>query len=45
MLLVGGVPLNEPVATYGPFVMNAEEEILQAVEDYRNSNMGEIGIQ
>ena len=42
MLLVGGVPLNEPLAT---FVMNAEEEMLQAVEDYRNGNMGEIGIQ
>ena len=45
MLLVGGVPLNEPLAIYGPFVMNGEEEILQAVEDYRNGNMGEIGIQ
>ena len=45
MLLVGGVPLNEPVATYGPFVMNAEEEILQAVESYLNGNTGEIGIQ
>ena len=45
MLLIGGVPLNEPVARYGPFVMNTNEEILQAAEDYRNGKMGEITIQ
>jgi redox-sensitive bicupin YhaK (pirin superfamily) len=45
ILLVGGVPLNEPVARYGPFVMNAKEEILKAIEDYRNGQMGEIAIQ
>ena len=42
VLLIGGVPLNEPVARYGPFVMNTREEILQAVEDYQNGKMGEI---
>jgi redox-sensitive bicupin YhaK (pirin superfamily) len=45
ILLIGGVPLNEPVARYGPFVMNTKEEILQAIEDYRNGQMGEIAIQ
>jgi redox-sensitive bicupin YhaK (pirin superfamily) len=45
MLLIGGVPLNEPVARYGPFVMNTNEEILQAAKDYRNGKMGEITIQ
>ena len=40
MLLIGGVPLNEPGARYGPFVMNTNEEILQAAEDYRNGKMG-----
>jgi redox-sensitive bicupin YhaK (pirin superfamily) len=42
ILLIGGTPLNEPVARYSPFVMNTKEEILQAVEDYRNGKMGEI---
>jgi quercetin 2,3-dioxygenase len=42
ILLIGGIPLNEPIARYGPFVMNTKEEILQAVEDYRNGKMGEI---
>ena len=34
-ILIAGQPLNEPIAQYGPFVMNRNEEIFQAVEDYR----------
>jgi quercetin 2,3-dioxygenase len=41
-LLIGGVPLNEPVVRYGPFVMNTKEEIYQAVYDYQNGKMGSI---
>jgi hypothetical protein len=42
VLLIAGLPLGEPVARYGPFVMNTREEIYQAVEDYRSGRMGEI---
>lgn len=42
VLLIAGVPLGEPVARYGPFVMNTEEEIYQAVEDFRSGRMGAI---
>jgi redox-sensitive bicupin YhaK (pirin superfamily) len=35
-LLISGKPLNEPIARYGPFVMNTKEEIDQALEDLRN---------
>lgn len=41
-LLVGGRPLNEPVARYGPFVMNEPHEIHQAIRDYQAGRMGSI---
>jgi redox-sensitive bicupin YhaK (pirin superfamily) len=34
-ILVAGQPLNEPIAQYGPFVMNSNDQIFQAVEDFR----------
>jgi redox-sensitive bicupin YhaK (pirin superfamily) len=42
VLLIAGAPLNEPVARYGPFVMNTREEIYQALDDYRSGRMGAI---
>ncbi len=42
VLLIAGVPLSEPVARYGPFVMNTEREIRQAIEDYQQGRMGAI---
>jgi redox-sensitive bicupin YhaK (pirin superfamily) len=34
-VLIAGQPLNEPIAQYGPFVMNTNQEIYQAVEDFK----------
>jgi redox-sensitive bicupin YhaK (pirin superfamily) len=42
LLLIGGVPLGEPVARYGPFVMNTREELLEALGDFRSGRMGQI---
>jgi redox-sensitive bicupin YhaK (pirin superfamily) len=35
-------PIDEPVVGYGPFVMNTEREIRQAIEDYRHGRMGHL---
>eukprot|EP00741_Cyanophora_paradoxa_P018111 tig00021037_g17487.t1 len=42
LLLIGGRPINEPVVWHGPFVMNAREEIEQAMQDYRAGRLGAI---
>jgi len=39
-ILIAGKPLNEPIAQYGPFVMNTNEQIFQAVEDFRAGKFG-----
>ncbi|EQA37867.1 pirin family protein [Leptospira inadai serovar Lyme str. 10] len=45
VLILGGVPIQEPVARYGPFVMNTSTEIQEAFEDYSAGKMGEIPAQ
>lgn len=40
VLMLSGEPINEPIASYGPFVMNTEEEIREAYQDYYNGKFG-----
>ncbi|PRD70227.1 hypothetical protein C6P61_01885 [Malikia spinosa] len=40
VLLIAGQPLGEPIAQYGPFVMNTEAEIYQAIQDFRAGKLG-----
>jgi redox-sensitive bicupin YhaK (pirin superfamily) len=42
VLLLGGLPIREPIVQWGPFVMNTREEIVQAIEDYQAGRMGTI---
>ncbi|AQU81332.1 MULTISPECIES: pirin family protein [unclassified Halomonas] len=42
LLLLSGEPLNEPVVGHGPFVMNSEREIIEAIEDFNSGRFGQM---
>ncbi|WP_310394616.1 pirin family protein [Hymenobacter sp.] len=42
VLVLAGAPIEEPLATYGPFVMNTNEELVQAIADFENGAMGKF---
>lgn len=42
LLVLGGEPIDEPIASHGPFVMNSREELMQAIADYQSGRMGHL---
>jgi len=41
-IVLSGEPINEPIVSYGPFVMNSQKEIMEAIRDYQAGKLGEL---
>jgi hypothetical protein len=42
VVVLGGAPIREPIAMYGPFVMNSRQEVVQAFDDFRAGRLGSV---
>jgi quercetin 2,3-dioxygenase len=42
LLVMTGEPIDEPIASYGPFVMNTQDEIIQSIQEYQNGKFGHL---
>lgn len=42
VLVLSGAPLNEPIARYGPFLMNTEAQIQEAIQEFQSGKFGQI---
>jgi len=42
LLVLSGEPIDEPVVSYGPFVMNSREQILEAIQDFESGKFGHL---
>jgi hypothetical protein len=42
VVVLGGAPIREPIAMYGPFVMNTRQEVADAFEDWQKGRLGSI---
>ncbi len=42
VVVLGGRPIREPIAMYGPFVMNSRQEVVEAFDDFRAGRLGSI---
>jgi hypothetical protein len=45
LLVLAGEPIDEPIVAHGPYVMNSEQQILQAISDFNSGRFGQLTAQ